>query len=402
MHRRMRWPDPAQLALSGLVRRWAGEARARSLSSVRRSGLLAGRPAARGSLGRSAGDPGYAPACPPRGRRRTLRRLPCFGSFNLGRLVLAAEDSSKQAFSHDAPPQPCKAEVYAACSSRGNAVLGLARRLCREGLESAMGATAPPRLSSRKRPSADVGFRARSARRTASWRQAAGPRQVRFRCREGLSRKLPLGSGGFNTRTMRERCPCIFLQLQKLWLVAGRPERLSSWGAAGDRAAEPGFEIGDEIARSQDPSRRLRQSRSRCKLTPSGFRRSPLSSVRPSAYIVAMTSSPLHGPLPWPHPCHRRRPRRLGSRLADRPGRRAGGAARDAPAARHPRPPDRRARRAGLLQLVPRRRLGAQRRRPAARGDAPRRLADHGARPTPTRCRPAARWRWTARASPRR
>ena len=28
------------------------------------------------------------------------------------------------------------------------------------------------------------------------------------------------------------------------------------------------------------------------------------------------------------------------------------------------------------------------------------RLADHGAAATPTRCRPAARWRWTATASP--
>ena len=37
-------------------------------------------------------------------------------------------------------------------------------------------------------------------------------------------------------------------------------------------------------------------------------------------------------------------------------------------------------RRARLLQLVPLRRLGEQRRRPAARGDAPRRLAHHGGR----------------------
>ena len=36
--------------------------------------------------------------------------------------------------------------------------------------------------------------------------------------------------------------------------------------------------------------------------------------------------------------------------------------------------------RAGLLQLVPLRRRGEQRRRPAARGDAALRLADHGAR----------------------
>ena len=41
-------------------------------------------------------------------------------------------------------------------------------------------------------------------------------------------------------------------------------------------------------------------------------------------------------------------------------------------------PQDRRAGRAGLLQLLPLRRMGDQRGRPAARGDAPGRLADHG------------------------
>ena len=40
-----------------------------------------------------------------------------------------------------------------------------------------------------------------------------------------------------------------------------------------------------------------------------------------------------------------------------------------------------------------------QRGRPAARGDAPARLADHALRPTRTRCRPAARSRSTATAS---
>ena len=56
---------------------------------------------------------------------------------------------------------------------------------------------------------------------------------------------------------------------------------------------------------------------------------------------------------------------------------------------------DRRAGRAGLLQLLPLRRLREQCGRPAARGDAARRLADHALRPTPTSCRPAARWRST-------
>ena len=70
------------------------------------------------------------------------------------------------------------------------------------------------------------------------------------------------------------------------------------------------------------------------------------------------------------------RPRRLGSRLADRRRRRAGRAARDAARPHDRRPQDRRPGRARVLQLVPLRRLGEQRRRPAARGDAARRLAD--------------------------
>ena len=48
------------------------------------------------------------------------------------------------------------------------------------------------------------------------------------------------------------------------------------------------------------------------------------------------------------------------------------------PDARHRGAQDGRAGRAGLLQLVPLRRCRDQCRRPAARGDAPRRLADHG------------------------
>ena len=76
------------------------------------------------------------------------------------------------------------------------------------------------------------------------------------------------------------------------------------------------------------------------------------------------------------------------------------GAARDAPGPRDRRAQDRHAGRAGLLQLVPLRRRAEQRGRPAARGDAPLRLADHGARAMPTSCRRAARSRSTATASP--
>ena len=77
-----------------------------------------------------------------------------------------------------------------------------------------------------------------------------------------------------------------------------------------------------------------------------------------------------------------------------------GGAARDAPGARHRGAPDRPAGRAGLLQLLPLRRCREQRRRPAARGDAALRLADHGGGRHATSCRPAARSPSTATASP--
>ena len=100
------------------------------------------------------------------------------------------------------------------------------------------------------------------------------------------------------------------------------------------------------------------------------------------------------------HPCHRRRPRRLGSRLADRPGRRSGRPARDAPGARHRRPQDRRPCRARLLQLLPLGRCRDQRGRPAASGDAHASARSSWPRATPTRCRPAARSRSTATASP--
>ena len=53
------------------------------------------------------------------------------------------------------------------------------------------------------------------------------------------------------------------------------------------------------------------------------------------------------------HPRRRRRPRRIGSRLADRPGRRPRGPARDAPGARHRRSQDGQPRRTGLLEFVP-------------------------------------------------
>ena len=77
-------------------------------------------------------------------------------------------------------------------------------------------------------------------------------------------------------------------------------------------------------------------------------------------------------------PCRRRRPRRERSRLAAGTARRARGAARDAARARDRGAPDRPARRAGLLQLVPLRRCHGQCRGPAARGDAPAGLADPG------------------------
>ena len=60
--------------------------------------------------------------------------------------------------------------------------------------------------------------------------------------------------------------------------------------------------------------------------------------------------------------------------------------------------PDRRLRRARLLQQLPLGRSRAQRGRPAARGDAALRLADHARRPTGTSCRRAARWRSIASA----
>ena len=63
-----------------------------------------------------------------------------------------------------------------------------------------------------------------------------------------------------------------------------------------------------------------------------------------------------------------------------------GRAARDAPGAPDRSPQDRGLRRAGVLELVPLRRMGDQCGRPAARGDAPRLLADHGGR----RCQQAA------------
>ena len=62
---------------------------------------------------------------------------------------------------------------------------------------------------------------------------------------------------------------------------------------------------------------------------------------------------------------------------------------------------DRRAGGTGLLQLVSAPTMPHQCGRPAARGDAPRRLADHVARATPTSCPPAARWPSTATSSRR-
>ena len=85
--------------------------------------------------------------------------------------------------------------------------------------------------------------------------------------------------------------------------------------------------------------------------------------------------------------------------LADRPRRRARRAARDAAGARDRRASDRAAGRTGLLQLVPLRRSRAT--TPSAccieemrrAGSLILRAADAN------RCRPAARWRWTATAS---
>ena len=80
---------------------------------------------------------------------------------------------------------------------------------------------------------------------------------------------------------------------------------------------------------------------------------------------------------------HRRRPRRMRGGLAGRHARHSSRAARDASAAHDRGPQDRGTRRAGLLELVPLRRPGAQRGRPVARGNAPARLADHACRRPP-------------------
>ena len=64
--------------------------------------------------------------------------------------------------------------------------------------------------------------------------------------------------------------------------------------------------------------------------------------------------------------------------------------------------PDRSAGRTGLLQFVPLRRQGAQRRRPAARRAPPRRLADHARRRRPSGAGRRRAWPSTATASPRR
>ena len=97
------------------------------------------------------------------------------------------------------------------------------------------------------------------------------------------------------------------------------------------------------------------------------------------------------------HPYRRRRPRRLGSRLAGGRGRRACHPARDAPGARHRSAQDRQPRRTRLLQFLPLRRCREQRGRPAACRNAACRLADHGVR----RRQPGARRR-RARRRPRR
>ncbi len=78
-------------------------------------------------------------------------------------------------------------------------------------------------------------------------------------------------------------------------------------------------------------------------------------------------------------PCHRRRAGRLRGGMAGRTPRAGGDAARDAARSRHRRPQDRRPRRAGVQQLVPRRQA-RQRRRAHQRGDAPARLGGDGRR----------------------
>ena len=83
--------------------------------------------------------------------------------------------------------------------------------------------------------------------------------------------------------------------------------------------------------------------------------------------------------------------------MADRVGRRARRAARDAAGARHRCASHRQPGRAGLLQLLPLRRCRQQRGRPAARGDAARGLADHARR----RCAQAAGRRRARRRPPR-
>ena len=75
--------------------------------------------------------------------------------------------------------------------------------------------------------------------------------------------------------------------------------------------------------------------------------------------------------------------------MAGRRARRAGRAARDASVAHHGGPQDLGTGRARLLEFVPLGRPRAQRRRAAACGDAPARLADHAGR----RCQPGARGR---------
>ena len=107
-------------------------------------------------------------------------------------------------------------------------------------------------------------------------------------------------------------------------------------------------------------------------------------------------------PNPRPDPHHRRRPRRLRGRLAGGEHGRARRPARDAPRRRHLRPPDRRAGRARLLELLPLRRRRAERRRTAALGDARRRRPRHRHAPTATACPPAARSPSTASRSPPR
>ena len=79
------------------------------------------------------------------------------------------------------------------------------------------------------------------------------------------------------------------------------------------------------------------------------------------------------------HPHHRRRPGRLGSRLAAREQGFPGPPLRNARQRHHdPGASDRRARGAGLLEQLPFGRCAEQRRRPAPPGDARPGLADHG------------------------